>query len=57
MRTEKEILDKINELSSNEDNFVSVGFDGENETYVERFSSWSTEETLKKFANWLLEKE
>jgi hypothetical protein len=59
MRTEEEIEEKIKELSTNPDNFANSFFyydeDGEYEKM--KYSKYNTDETLKNFANWLLNKE
>lgn len=58
MRTEKEIENKIEELSNNSDNFVTDNYGSEasdNGFYEENFSEILTKETLKNFAKWLSE--
>lgn len=60
MRTEQEIEAKIKELSSDQDNFTTDNYGSEGydngDGYHTYFSQWATEETLKRFTNWLLEK-
>ena len=60
MRTEKEIQKYINNLIDDPNNFTSDNYGSEaadNGEYELYFSSYMTELTLKKFADWLLNKE
>lgn len=56
----KEIKDKINELSSDSDNFVIDNYGSEaadNGIYEENFSEFITNNTFNNFINWLFDLE
>lgn len=60
MRTEKEIDKKIKELIGDSDNFTSDNFGSEghsNGYYEVNFSEFASENTLRKFADWMLGKD
>ena len=56
-RTEADIEKEINRLINDDSNFISDNYGSEAADNVEcevYFSKYSTEETLKRFAKWLL---
>lgn len=56
-RTEADIEKEINRLINDDSNFISDNYGSEaanNGEYEVYFSKYSTEETLKRFAKWLL---
>ena len=56
-RTESEIQKEINRLIEDDNNFISDNYGSEaadNGEYEIYFSKYQTEETLKRFAKWLL---
>ena len=56
-RTEADIEKEINRLINDDSNFISGNYGSEaadNGEYEVYFSKYSTEETLKRFAKWLL---
>ena len=56
-RTEAEIQKEINRLIEDDNNFISDNYGSEaadNGEYEIYFSKYQTEETLKRFAKWLL---
>ena len=58
MKTKIEIEDKIKEIVSDSDNFVSDNYGSEacdNGEYEERFSEYMTTKTLNGFVEWLNE--
>lgn len=58
MKTKEEIEERIKELIDDESNFVSDNYGSEsadNGFYEVHFSQWTTEETLRKFVNWIFE--
>lgn len=56
-RTEAEIQKEINRLIEDDNNFISDNYGSEaadNGEYEIYFSKYQTEETLKRFAKWLI---
>lgn len=60
VRSKEEIEKYISKLTDEKDNFTSDNYGSEsadNGFYEEYFSSFATENTLRKFVNWLTNKE
>jgi len=59
MKSKEEVEKKIKEIVKDSDNFTSDNYGSEaadNGFYEVNYSEWSSEETLKRFAEWLLDK-
>ena len=56
MKTDVEIENKIDNIVSDEDNFVELEIDYREGNCEIRFSDYETRKTLIEFAKWLLDK-